>query len=115
MYFYSMVSNYRINVFNIAWLTEAKINLFKSDCKYIAQYLRAKWLKKRYVGSKEKLRHANETLKMFSALTGDDSFEKVYNESNFKEGDIAMCDVVEIEMKVAMKALQKVLQKQKKT
>lgn len=89
------VSNYRINVFNIAWLSEAKINRFKSDFKCIAQYLRAKLLKKRYVGSKEKLRHANETLKMFSALTGDDSFEKVYNESNFKEGGIAMCDVVE--------------------
>ena len=45
--------------------------------------------------SKEKLKHANETLKMFSALTGDDSFEKVYNEGNFKKGGITMCDVVE--------------------
>ena len=32
---------------------------------------------------------------MFSALTGDDSFEKVYNEDNFKKGGITMCDVVE--------------------
>ena len=32
---------------------------------------------------------------MFSALTGDNSFEKVYNESNFKKGGITMCDVVE--------------------
>ena len=32
---------------------------------------------------------------MFSALTGDDSFEKVYNEGNFKKGGITMCDVVE--------------------
>ena len=31
---------------------------------------------------------------MFSALTGDDSFEKVYNEGNFKKGGITMCDVV---------------------
>ena len=31
---------------------------------------------------------------MFSALTGDNSFEKVYNESNFKKGGITMCDVV---------------------
>ncbi|MDD7768629.1 MAG: hypothetical protein PT936_07225, partial [Treponema sp.] len=49
----------------------------------------------KYKGSKEKLKHANETLKMFSALTGDDSFEKVYNEGNFKKGGITMCDVVE--------------------
>ena len=32
---------------------------------------------------------------MFSALTGDNSFEKVYNEDNFKKGGITMCDVVE--------------------
>ena len=32
---------------------------------------------------------------MFSALTGDNSFEKVYNESNSKKGGITMCDVVE--------------------
>ena len=31
---------------------------------------------------------------MFSALTGDNSFEMVYNESNFKKGGITMCDVV---------------------
>ena len=32
---------------------------------------------------------------MFSALPGDNSFEKVYNESNSKKGGITMCDVVE--------------------
>ena len=32
---------------------------------------------------------------MFSALTGDNSFEKVYNEGNSKKGGITMCDVVE--------------------
>ena len=31
---------------------------------------------------------------MFSALTGDNSFEKVYNEGNSKKGGITMCDVV---------------------
>ena len=32
---------------------------------------------------------------MFSALTGDDSFEKAYNEGNFEKGGVTMCDVVE--------------------
>lgn len=69
--------------------------MFKSDFKIIAEYFRAERLNQKYKGSKEKLKHANETLKMFSALTGDDSFEKVYNEGNFKKGGITMCDVVE--------------------
>lgn len=89
------VNNYKINVFNIAWLSEKKIDMFKSDFKLIAQYFRTKRLNKKYTGSKEKLQHANETLKMFSALTGDDTFEKVYNENHLEEGGVTMCDVVE--------------------
>ena len=88
------VNDYKINVFNIAFLSQKTIAMFKSDFKIIAEYFRAKRLNQKYKGSKEKLKHANETLKMFSALTGDNSFEKVYNESNFKKGGITMCDVV---------------------
>lgn len=88
------VNDYKINVFNIAFLSPKSIEMFKSDFKIIAEYFRAKRLNQKYKGSKEKLKHANETLKMFSALTGDDSFEKVYNEDNFKKGGITMCDVV---------------------
>ena len=68
--------------------------MFKSDFKIVAEYFRTRRLNQKYKGSKEKLKHANETLKMFSALTGDNSFEKVYNEDNFKKGGITMCDVV---------------------
>ena len=89
------VNDYKINVFNIAFLSQKTISMFKSDFKIIAEYFRTKRLNQKYKGSKEKLKHANETLKMFSALTGDDSFEKVYNEGNFKKGGITMCDVVE--------------------
>lgn len=88
------VNDYKINVFNIAFLSPKTIAMFKSDFKIIAEYFRAERLNQKYIGSKEKLKHANETLKMFSALTGDDSFEKVYNEGNFKKGGITMCDVV---------------------
>ena len=91
----SFVNDYKINVFNIAFLSPKTISMFKSDFKIIAEYFRAKRLNQKYKGSKEKLKHANETLKMFSALTGDNSFEKVYNEDNSKKGGIAMCDVVE--------------------
>ena len=91
----SFVNDYKINVFNIAFLSPKTIAMFKSDFKIIAEYFRAKRLNQKYKGSKEKLKHANETLKMFSALTGDNSFEKVYNEVNSKKGGITMCDVVE--------------------
>lgn len=89
------VNDYKINVFNIAFLNPKIITMFKSDFKIITEYFRAKRLNQKYKGSKEKLQHTNETLKMFSALTGDDSFEKAYNEGNFERGGVTMCDVVE--------------------
>ena len=89
------VNNYKINVFNIAWLSEEQISMFKSDFKFIAQFLRTQRLNLEYTGSKEKLQHANETLKLFTALMGDDSFEKVYNERNSRKGGFYMCNVVE--------------------
>ena len=89
------VNNYKINVFNLAWLSEKQINMFRSDFKCIVEFLRTQRLKIRYEGSREKLQHANETLKLFSALMGDDSFEKVYNETNPNIGGATMCNVVE--------------------
>lgn len=89
------INNYKINVFNIAWLSEDQIAMFQSDFKCIAEFLRAQRLDIEYSGSKERLQHANETLKLFTALMGDDSFEKVYNTKNSRKGGPTMNSVVE--------------------
>lgn len=89
------ISNYKINVFNLAWLSEEQISMFKSDFKCVAEFLKTQRLKTKYTGSKEKLQHANETLKLFTALIGDDTFEKVYNENISEKGGANMCNVVE--------------------
>ena len=92
----AFVSNYKINVFNIAWLSKKQISMFKSDFKSVAEFLRTQRLKIKYTGSREDLLHGNETLKLFTALMGDDSFEKVYNENKTREGGkFNMCNVVE--------------------
>lgn len=90
------VSDYKINVFNIAWLSEETINMFKSDFKFVANYFRSKRLNKEYIPSSEELKHSDELMKMFTALTGDKSFETAYNKVILeKKGGITMCDVVE--------------------
>ena len=82
------VSDYKINVFNIAWLSNQTIELFQSDFKIVAKYFQTKRLNKEYTGSKEEIKHVDALLKMLSALTGDNSFEEVYNNSNLKLGKI---------------------------
>ena len=90
------VSDYKINVFEIAWLDDKTINMFQSDFKFVAKYFQSKRLNKDYVPTNEELKHADELMKLFTALTGDSSFEDVYN-SNLKnkKGGVTMCDVVE--------------------
>ena len=90
------VNDYKINVFEIAWLDEETINMFQSDFKFVAQYFRAKRLNNNYVPTAEEIKHADELSKMFTALTGDKSFETSYNEVILKkQGGISMCDIVE--------------------
>ncbi len=89
------VNDYKINVFNIAWLSNKTIDKFQSDFKIVAKYFQTVRLKRDYKGSNEEIKHVDALLKMLSALTGDNSFEEVYNVGNLKKGGVTMCDVVE--------------------
>ena len=89
------VNDYKINVFNIAWLSDKTIDMFQSDFKIVAKYFQSIRIKKNYKGSTEEIKHVDALLKMLSALTGDNSFEEVYNEGNLNKGGVTMCEVVE--------------------
>ena len=89
------VNDYKINVFNIAWLSNKTIDKFQSDFKIVAKYFQSIRIKKNYKGSTEEIRYVDALLKMLSALTGDNSFEEVYNVGNLDKGGVTMCEVVE--------------------
>ena len=69
--------------------------MFQSDFKIVAKYFQTVRLKREYKGTNEEIRHVDALLKMLSALTGDNSFEEVYNVGNLKKGGVTMCEVVE--------------------
>ena len=74
------VSDYRINVFEIAWLEEDQIKMFKSDFRYVADF----FVQLRKTGnphlSGTEIIHVDELLKTISALTGDRRFEDEMNQ-----------------------------------
>ena len=74
------VSDYRINVFEIAWLEEDQIKMFKSDFRYVADF----FVQLRKTGnphlSGTEIKHVDELLKTISALTGDRRFEDEMNQ-----------------------------------
>ena len=91
------VSDYKINVFDIAWLSDETIDMFKSDFKFVAKYFQTKRKNKQYVPKNDEITHVDSLLKMFSALTGDNYFESVYNDSNLKnkKGGVTMGGIFE--------------------
>ena len=61
------VNDYKITVFNIAWLTEEEIARFKSDFKIVANFFVHKRKNKDYVSDdKTEIKHVDEVLKLLS-------------------------------------------------
>ena len=76
-------------------MSDKTIDKFQSDFKIVAKYFQSIRVKKNYKGSTEEIKHVDALLKMLSALTGDNSFEEVYNVGNLDKGGVTMCEVVE--------------------
>lgn len=93
--FRPFVSDMKINLFEIAWLTREQVRLFKSDFKIVADYFVQKRENGDYTPSPEKLNHVQATLQLLSAMTNDHRFEEVYNDSAEGGGVQNMCDVLD--------------------
>ena len=72
------VNDYKINLFEIAWLTDEQVAMFKSDFKYVADYYVQLRKTGDYKPSTEQVRHVNELLNLMSALEDDARFEEHY-------------------------------------
>ena len=96
------VSDYKINVINLAWLEEERIELFKSDFRFVAEYLRAARLKRVYEGSLQTIKHIECILDVFKALSGNNEFKNIENEilelSKRERRGVKMFDVFQAAM-----------------
>jgi len=89
------VSDVKINLFEIAYLTREQVNLFKSDFRIVADYFVQKRESGDYIPSPEKLHHVQETLQLLSVMTNDRKFEEAYIDDS-GEGEVQnMCDVLD--------------------
>ena len=92
--FQPFVNDYKINVFEIAFLTEEQVKLFRSDFRIIADYFVQKRKNGEYKPEPQVLRHVQETLQMLSIMGGDHRFEEIYNES-MERGPQTMCEMLD--------------------
>ena len=91
------VSNYRINVFEIAHLEEKDIRCFKSDFQVVVDYFVHKRTDPSYRPKDPvRFRHVDELLKLMSALTRDPRFvDTLQKEGGKPENMDKLLDMIE--------------------
>ena len=92
--FRPFVNDYKINLFEIAYLTREQVELFQSDFRIVADYFVQKREKNDYTPSAQTMKHVQETLQLLSVMTGDHRFEDVCNDQQ-EGGPQNMCEVLE--------------------
>ena len=71
------VSDYKINIFEIAFLDREKIDLFKSDFRMLADYLYQMRTTDSYEGDESDIKHVDEILMLMSAMSGFKNVENI--------------------------------------
>ena len=88
------VSDYKINVFEIAHLTDEEIGRFRSDFQVVADYVAHSRTDPDYRPTNPKrFEHASELLRLMSAVSGDDRYEQVIDAKGGAPKD--MCEVLD--------------------
>ena len=87
------VSDYKINVFELAWLTDQQIQAFKSDFREVALFLRSLRTGEIFQGSDRKIAHIMEILDLFRVMSNnrlDNEINEYYKDNNSTKGGINM-------------------------
>ena len=87
------ISDYRINVVEVAWLDDETISKFTSDFRIVADFFVQRRKNKDYQPSAEKIQHVDEFLKLLVAFTGDPAYGEMI--PSISKGEFTMCKVVE--------------------
>ena len=71
------VSDYKINVINLAWLEPEQISMFKSGFREVVEFLRALRLGRVFEGQERKIEHEIELVDLLFALSKEQNFKQL--------------------------------------
>lgn len=92
------MSDYKINVFELAWLTDEEINRFKGDFKIVVEYLRAERTGHTENWGRQKLAHVHEILDLLRVISNDTIFMQMEDfilQTNEESGGAKMSEFVQ--------------------
>ena len=87
------VNDYQIHVFEVAWLSDQKVSMFKSDFHIVADFFTQLRKNNNYVPSDTKIKHVDEVLKMLAVFGHTPQFEKLVATKKSKEVH-TMCEAI---------------------
>ena len=89
------VNDYRVHIFEIAWLSEEQIDMMTSDFKIVAKLFRDKRLGLNNIErDTTKITHIDEILKLLKAVTGDVRYTDILKYDGYKEAE-NMCELLD--------------------
>ena len=94
------VNNYKINLFELAWLNDKEVAAFKGDFHDVVEFLRCQRMHIPYEGTDRQVRHIHEVLELLKLISADEAFTKVEpellcNKQKEKEGGMTMYNMVQ--------------------
>ena len=91
-----LIPDYPLHLVEIARLTPEQVKGFKSDFRFIADYLVQMKNGGAYQPPDDQIVHTDETLKLLSAVTGDNRFQRAVNELRAEGKEpMNMCQVID--------------------
>ena len=88
------VNDYRMNLYEIAYLSDEQVQMFKSDFRIVADYFVQMRKNKDYTAPETTIKHVHELLQLMSVMTRDNRFENVYG-PDMERRPTSMCEVLD--------------------
>ena len=89
-----LFQNYKLNVFDIAYLTEEQIKMFQSDFGIIADYFVKRRKGYKTIENHKQIKHVDEMLKFMRIFVEDERFLQLDIKKDGK-GEVTMCTILD--------------------
>lgn len=89
-----LFQNYKLNVFDIAYLNEQQIEMFQSDFGIIADYFVKRRKGYKTIENHKPIKHVDEMLKFMRIFAEDERFLQLDVKKN-EEGEVTMCTILD--------------------
>lgn len=88
------VNDYKMNLFQIAYLSDEQVRMFQSDFRIVADYFVQMRKNRDYMAPDTTIKHVHELLQLMSVMTKDNRFKDVYS-PDMEGGNTKMCEVLD--------------------